>query len=176
MVYKGEVMIYAMPTTSYGLSCVVLCEGEAPFPEGAAYPIPANTEPVNMVIDSGVVRVKTEAELQAYAAAVAADEAANEAAKEEAWQLAKSPGLKAVENVYCDFLENMWTPMLRDSGIIPPDRTITVFNTDEATSIYYLLQLRVVNYTNYDKMANEFLRLKTVIVAAGGIMAKVKRT
>ena len=163
-------MIYAMPTTSYGLSCVELCDGEEPYPIGATWPIIDGVEWYDMVIDTGVVREKTPEEKQAYQNAIVADLAQ----KEEEWQLAKSPALKALENIYVDFLANMWSPILREAGLIQVDYVITVDNTNEGTNMYYLMQLRSINYSNYDRMSSEFLRLKTAINSNGGIMSKVR--
>lgn len=120
------------------------------------------------------VPVKYRKQVDGYWVEMTAEEKlAVDAAEETAWQEAKSPALKALENIYVDFLTNMWTPALRTAAIIAPDYTITVANTDEATNMYFLMQLRVIDYTVYDQMANEFLRLKTAIVGNGGIMSKV---
>ena len=93
---------------------------------------------------------------------------------EQEYQDAKSPSLKMLENIYIDFLANMWTPMLRTNNIIAQDATVTVENTDESGNMLYLMMLRQKDYANYDLMANEFLRLKTAINGQGGIMSKVK--
>jgi len=92
---------------------------------------------------------------------------------EQEYQNAKSPSLKMLENIYVDFLTNMWTPILRTSGIIASDVTITVGNTDEAGNMLYLMMLRQKDYANYDLMANEFLRLKTAIIGQGGVMSRI---
>ena len=163
-------MIYGMPILQYGISCVDICEGEEPFPPEAAWPIISGLQGYDMIIEEGILREKTIAEKQQYQDAIAAD--ASQA--EEEWQLAKSPSLKALENIYIDFLTNMWTPILRSAGLIPSDYTITVDNTDEQTNMYLLMQLRLRDYSNYDKMSVEFLRLKTAINSNGGIMSKVR--
>jgi len=95
--------------------------------------------------------------------------------EEEAWQLAKSPSLKALENIYVDFITNMWTPALRTAGLIANDYTITVDNTDEPTNMYLLMQLRQLDYNTYDTMGSEFLRLKIAITGNGGVMSRVRQ-
>lgn len=52
---------------------------------------------------------------------------------------------------------------------------MTVENTSEATNVGYLLVIRASSYATYDLLAGEFDRLKTAIVANGGIMAKVRK-
>ena len=162
-------MRYAKIVEQYGLPCVEICDGETPFPEGSVWPVTLELPGYDMIIDLGILREKTLEEKQAYIDA----KAAYEAAQEEAWQQAKSPALKALENIYIAFLTNMWTPALVDLGLIPPDKTITVNNTDEPTNMYLLMQMRTINYTKYDQMASEFLRLKIAITGNGGIMSKV---
>lgn len=96
-------------------------------------------------------------------------------AVEEAWQLNKPANLKLLENMYVDFLTNTWTLACRSYGAIPAGATVTVENTSEATNVGYLLVIRASSYATYDLLAGEFDRLKTAIVANGGIMAKVRK-
>jgi len=91
----------------------------------------------------------------------------------EAWQNNKSLNLKIMENIYVDFLETKWTPLLKQHSIIASDTEITVTNTDELTNISYLIQLRDINFDTYNLMASEFQRLKDQIIRLGGIMYKV---
>lgn len=91
----------------------------------------------------------------------------------DTWQECKSYTLKLLENMYVQFLTVIWTGALKDAGIIPSDYTITVENTDEQTNTFYLIGLRQVNFDVYDKMADEFVRLKTYIEANGGVMEEV---
>lgn len=163
-------MQYGMPILSYGQPCVQICEGTEPFPIDAAWPIIEGLAGIDMIIVEGVLREKTAEEKQAYVDAVAADAVQQEAA----WQLAKPPMLKAVENIYVGFLSGMWTDLLRTLGVVPADYTITVDNTDASQNILYLMQVRAVDFDNYSKMAGEFDRLKNTIVAMGGVMSKVK--
>lgn len=95
--------------------------------------------------------------------------------EEEQFQASKSANLKMLENIYVDFLTNDWTPLLRAKGIIAPDYTITVENTDEIHNIGYLISLRAIDKESYYKMAGEFERLKNNIIAQGGIMSKVRQ-
>ena len=93
--------------------------------------------------------------------------------EEQEFQDNKSPSLKMMENIYIDFLTNDWTPLLRSKGIIAQDYTVMVDNTDEQQNIVYLLTLRSIDKPSYYNMAGEFERLKSNIVANGGIMSKV---
>jgi len=107
-----------------------------------------------------------------------AEHAARIAADEQTWQDAKSPILKAIENIYVSFLATEWTPALIAKEIIAPDQVITVENTDSATNVYYLMALRQKDTdpvkTTYNYYAGEFQRLKDNIEGLGGIMSKVK--
>ena len=101
-------MIYAMPATSYGLPCVELCDGDEPLPEGAAYPVPADLDWVDMIIDNGTVREKTTEEKLDYVTAVHAAVDAEEADR----QLAKLDDLKRAENAFlalCDSVTGQTT-------------------------------------------------------------------
>lgn len=87
----------------------------------------------------------------------------------------KSQTLKMFENLYVDFLENMWTNTLREHGVIDANTTITVANTNTAGNIGYLMYLRAVDFDAYDKMSSEFLRLKQMVEESGGDVAKAER-
>ncbi len=91
----------------------------------------------------------------------------------DTWQECKSYTLKLLENMYVQFLTVVWTGTLRTAGVIPADYTITVENTDEQTNTFYLIGLRQIDFDAYDKMADEFVRLKTYIEANGGVMSEV---
>ena len=171
-------MIYAIKDSTGN---IVFQQGQD-IPAGAAWPVGdfINTPTNLLVLENSKLRFKTQEELKAESdAAISAQE---QAALEELYRKAqeditfendKSPSLKALENIYIDFLTNMWTPALVDLGLIPPDKTITVNNTDEPTNMYLLMQMRTINYTKYDQMASEFLRLKSAIVENGGVMSKI---
>lgn len=90
-------------------------------------------------------------------------------------QRVKSQTLKFLENLYCDFLQNEWTPKLRSIGFIASDAEITVQNTDSSTNIGYLLALKTMDKNEYNYYAGEFSRLKGMIESEGGIMANVER-
>lgn len=87
----------------------------------------------------------------------------------------KSPTLMFLENLYCDFLKNEWTPKLRSIGFIAADAEVTVLNTDSATNIGYLLTLKAMDKAEYSYYAGEFGRLKGMIESEGGTMANVER-
>lgn len=89
------------------------------------------------------------------------------------WHKNKPTLLKAVENLYVDFLTNIWTSTCRSYGIIPTNHIITVENTSEPQNIQMLMYLRAIDFDTYDKMAGEFDRLKYAIVDAGGDMTLV---
>ena len=112
--------------------------------------------------DIAQVNAITEEQVNTYLALVDAE-----------WQVAKHPILKAIENLYIDFLTNMWTPALRTAGLIAEDYSITVDNTSEAENTMYLMQLRAINFDAYNTCASEFSRFKTAITDNGGIMAKI---
>ena len=158
--------------------------GDSPLPVGAIWPIPPELNNVALIllkIDNGILRLKTNEELQteiqekAEAQEKAQAEADAQAIQAEIdFEAGKSPALCGLENIYIDFLTNMWTPALRTAGIIANDFIVTVDNIDEPTNMYFLMQLRQIDYNTYDKMANEFLRLKIAITGNGGVMSKIK--
>lgn len=102
------------------------------------------------------------------------DRSEYEAMKEAEWQESKSYMLKVIENTYIDFLTTVWTTALRNAGLIAIDYTITVDNTTEEQNINYLLQLRSLNFDDYNTCASEFSRFKSTILENGGVMAKVQ--
>ena len=59
-------MKYAMSIKIFGLDCVEIRYGDTPFPLGAVWPVVLELPVVDMVIENGVLREKTEAEKQAY--------------------------------------------------------------------------------------------------------------
>lgn len=87
----------------------------------------------------------------------------------------KSSTLMFLENLYCDFLKNEWTPKLRSIGFIAADAEITVQNTESSQNIGYLLALKAMDKAEYSYYAGEFGRLKSMIEAEGGTMATVER-
>lgn len=182
---------------------VVFKTGDTPFPPGSAWPIGVyETTPTSeLKIVAGALTRKTYEELRVQALpakyrldggldaygnqlwfeksqedkdAADAQEAASANDAETVWQESKSPGLKAIENIYVDFLANMWTPALKTAGLIAEADEVTVSNTDEPSNLYFLMLLRKIDYSIYDRMASEFSRLKMAIVSNGGVMAKVK--
>lgn len=105
------------------------------------------------------------------------DREAREAAAEAAWQASKSSMLKAIENMYVEFLTVTWTNKLRELLLIAPDYTVTVANTDTVGNMTYLMQVRALDTVElkptYNYFASEFERFKLNIEALGGIMSKV---
>ena len=93
--------------------------------------------------------------------------------KNTLWQLSKNIILKMVENNYVEFLKYDWSPKLQSYGIIPPGYEITVGNTDSAINMYFLLVLKKIDEPSYERLSNEFLKYKTTIESAGGIMSEV---
>ena len=182
---------------------VVFRSGDTPFPHGAVWPIPGELATMDLSwlrISGGQLVQKTADEIriqhlplkyrldggldtegnqlwfeksQEDKDAADAQEATSVDDAEYAWQQAKSPALKRIENIYVDFLANMWSPALRTAGLIAEMDAITVENTDESTNLYFLMQMRQIDYSIYDRMASEFTRLKMAIVSNGGVMAKV---
>lgn len=144
-----------MPTTSYGLPCVELCDGEEPLPDGAAYPVPEGVEAINMVIDAGVVREKTIDERLTYAIAVQADVEAQEVAR----QLAKDDDLKRAENaflVFCDSVTGgtshtkLSIPQLNDIGAQLTDQQMYAALTIKLLAIDAQLKTMAGNGWWYD--------------------------
>lgn len=77
-----------------------------------------------------------------------------------------------LDNSYIDFLTNRWTNTLRQYGLIQPDQTITVENTESKKNMEYLLMLRQININEYDFCADEFKRLKDTIESMGYNLAE----
>jgi hypothetical protein len=147
------------------------------IPQGAIISGAANyygTDTSLLKIVDGSIMFKTLEDLQAERDAQAVAQAIADQVAEEAFQANKSDVLKSLENIYASFLTDMWTPALVNLGIIPADTTITHFNTDAVTNMGYLMQMRVINYAQYDLMAGEFDRLKQAIIDAGGDMSRIK--
>ena len=94
---------------------------------------------------------------------------------EQARQDAKSPALKQLETAYCNFLETSWTMLLRSKGIIAPDYTITVENTDTITNTTYLLGFMQSDMSIYTPMSTVFLGFTTAIEGMGGTMADCRK-
>ena len=86
----------------------------------------------------------------------------------------KPYALKLFENEYFNFIKNEWNTSLKTYGIIPPDFTITIENTNEVQNIGYLLVLKRINKQEYYNMSGEFDRYKRLINDNGGIMSRVK--
>ena len=135
-------MIYAMPTTSYGLSCVELCEGDEPFPVEAACPVIDGLQGIDMIIDNGVCREKTPAEKQAYQDAIAADLAQKAADENVQYQLNKSNELKDLENqflLFCDQVTGTTAhAKLSIAQLSAIGATITDLNTKLALTVQLL--------------------------------------
>ena len=95
----------------------------------------------------------------------------------QAWQDAKSPTLKSLENMYVTFLTNDWTVALRGYSIIDNNTTINVTNTSESANVTYLMQVRALdtseNKPKYSYLKGEFESFKNQITERGGIMSFV---
>ena len=93
-------------------------------------------------------------------------------ARYDAMQAAKPMELKTLENMYVTFLTNEWTTALRTAGIIAPDKTITVTNTDTTANMSYLIYLRQIdtqpNKPTYSYYKGEFATFRATFERMSG--------
>jgi len=138
-----------------------------PTPENWIAPCPAEFETADVEFlthDEGHIIWKPQEEIDAIIAA-----------REVARQDAKSAPLKTIETAYCNFLEGAWTLLLRSKGMVAPDASITVENTNTEQNTAYLLTLMQADMTSYTPMSAVFLGFKTAIEGMGGTMADCRK-
>jgi len=87
----------------------------------------------------------------------------------------KAAFVGALISTYVSFLETEWTPTLRQYGLIPVDRTVTIHNTSTAETAMLMLQLRALdtapNKPTYSYFRDEFDAFVNRIEGAGYTVA-----